>query len=95
MEFAKSAKSAVGADLSHNMSEYGRIAAVEAGITNAEFCACDFRSADIDSKKWRKQFDLAFLSITPALQTIEDLDRVEAVSRAFCFHSFLYVLMTQ
>lgn len=87
VEFAKSSKSALGVDLSHNMAEYGRLAALEAGTTNAEFCACDFRSVDIDSMKWRKQFDLAFLSITPALQTIEDLDRVEAVSRAFCFHS--------
>lgn len=87
VEFAKSAKSAFGVDLSQNMTEYGRKAAKEAGINNASFHACDFRSADIDALGWRKQFDLAFLSITPALQTVEDLDRVEAVSRAFCFHS--------
>ncbi|MEA4914734.1 MAG: class I SAM-dependent methyltransferase [Christensenella sp.] len=87
VEFARSAKSVLGVDLSNNMVEYGREAAREADTQQASFLACDFRSANFDVLGWRKQFDLAFLSITPAMQTVDDLDRVEAVSRAYCFHS--------
>lgn len=84
-EFARTARHVTGVDISERMLEYGRQFAVEAGVSNVSFYPCDFRRMNIDELGWRKRFDLAFLSITPALRSVEDLDRVEAISRAYCF----------
>jgi SAM-dependent methyltransferase len=85
-EFARSARSVLGVDLSRRMTEYGSRYCREQGLDNARFAALDFPKADIDELGWRGKFDLVFSSITPAVAG-RGLDNMMAMSRAWCFNS--------
>jgi len=86
-EFAKTARRAVGTDISTGMCGYGEEFAVSKGLHNVSFVSCDFKKADIDQMEWRKSFDLVFSSITPAMSTLESLDKSMEMSRKYCFQS--------
>lgn len=89
-EFARTARSVLGVDLSQRMTDYGRAYCAELGLNNTEFAALDFPSADIDALGWTKKFDLVFASITPAISG-KGLDNMIAMSRAWCYNScFVY-----
>jgi hypothetical protein len=47
----------------------------------------DFTSLDVDALGWEKKFDLVFTSITPAISTMESLEKVIKISNAYCFNS--------
>lgn len=90
-EFARTARSAFGTDISPEMTAYGEAWCRELGLKNTSFQAVDFRNADIRALGWEKKFDLAFSSITPAVSGGKGLDNLIAVSRAWCFNaSFVY-----
>lgn len=52
-EFAKTCRSAVGADLSGRMLEHGAAFAKSQGITNTGYVRLDFNQADLDELGWR------------------------------------------
>lgn len=85
-EFARSARSVLGVDLSQRMTEFGSRYCREQGLENTEFVALDFPKADIDELGWRGKFDLVFSSITPAVSG-KGLDNMMAMSRAWCYNS--------
>ena len=90
-EFAKTARSVLGTDISPKMTQYGEAYCTELGLTNVRFRAVDFRSADIAALGWERKFDLAYSSITPAVSGLRGLDNLIAMSRAWCFNaSFVY-----
>lgn len=90
-EFAKTARSVLGTDISPEMMKYGESWCREQGLVNVRFQALDFRNADIRALGWEKQFDLAFSSITPAVSGLQGLDNLISMSRAWCFNaSFVY-----
>lgn len=86
-EFAKTARHAVGADLSSQMLEYGARYARELGVTNTSYVECDFKQADVEALGWKERFDLVFTSITPAISGLDGLDRILQMSRGWCFNS--------
>ncbi|MBU1245250.1 class I SAM-dependent methyltransferase [Myxococcota bacterium] len=83
-EFARTARSALGIDLSERMVDFGRRYAQEAGRTNVDFVACDFQTADVAALGWEGRFDLVFASITPAIAGMTALENMMKMSRAFC-----------
>ena len=83
-EFAQTARSALGIDLSERMVDFGRQYAQEAGRTNVQFVACDFQTADVAVLGWEGRFDLVFSSITPAIAGSTALTNMMRMSRAFC-----------
>ena len=90
-EFAKTARHAVGTDISPRMLELGEEYAKAQGLSNVSFVPCDFKTADIRSMGWEKAFDVVFSSITPAVCTPDAIEKVEAMSRKYCFSSnFVY-----
>ena len=90
-EFARTAGGVLGVDISPKMVEYGRVWCREQGLTNTRFTAVDFANADIAALGWEKQFDLVFSSITPAVSTLQGLENLMRMSRAWCFNaSFVY-----
>lgn len=86
-EFAKTARSACGTDISSRMLEHAAAHAAQQGLTNVDFTVCDFAQADVRVLGWEGAFDLVFSSITPALRGLEALDKVHAMSRKWCFHN--------
>ena len=90
-EFAKTAHSVLGTDISPKMAEFGAEYCREQGLTNVRFQAVDFPRADIRSLGWEGKFDLVFSSITPAVSGLQGLNNLIAMSRAYCFNaSFVY-----
>ena len=90
-EFARTARSVLGTDISPKMTQYGEAYCRELGLTNVRFQPVDFRSADIAALGWEGKFDLAYSSITPAVSGLRGLDNLISMSRAWCFNaSFVY-----
>jgi SAM-dependent methyltransferase len=85
MEFAKTAKYAMGLDYSNPFIQYGRDTTKTQGIHNADFCVCDFDKADIDEMGLAGKFDLAFSYITPAIFSSESVNKLIKLSRAWCY----------
>ena len=85
-EFAKTARHAVGTDLSGQMLEYGAQYAREIGVENTSYVEADFQQADLDALGWRNRFDLVFSSITPAIGG-DGLKKLMEISRGWCFNS--------
>lgn len=86
-EFAKTARHVVGTDLSDRMLAYGERYARSIGVENTSYVDADFQTADIDALNWRGRFDLVFSSITPAITGKTGLEKLMAISRAWCFNS--------
>ncbi len=89
-EFAKTARFVLGTDISPKMADYGARYCREKGLSNVEFKALDFQTADIAALGWEKRFDLVFTSITPAIRE-GGLDKIIQMSRGWCYNaSFVY-----
>jgi SAM-dependent methyltransferase len=87
MEFAKTAKYAMGLDYSNRFIQYGREAAKIQGIHNTEFNICDFDNADIEEMGFTGAFDLAFSYITPAIFSLESVNKLIKMSRSWCYNA--------
>ena len=84
-EFAKTARSAAGTDISGRMLELAAQYASEQGLNNVSFEVCDFKKADIAALGWEKAFDVVFSSLTVAASSPEEIDKMERMSRKYCF----------
>ncbi len=83
-EFAKNSRSVLGLDISEKMVAHGMEHIRNQGITNASMRACDFQSIDIEQEGYKRRFDLAFSSMTPAIHGMEGLIKLMDMSRAWC-----------
>lgn len=89
--FARHARQVTGVDISPEMARYGEAYCREQGLDNTSFRALDFRRADVAALGWERKFDLAFASITPAINGLQGLDNFLRISRGWCFNaSFVF-----
>ncbi|MBO5460419.1 MAG: methyltransferase domain-containing protein [Ruminococcus sp.] len=86
-EFARTAGHVTGVDISGKMVELGQKRAEECGVENVTFIAEDFAEMDVKALGWEKKFDLVFASITPALGTMESLEKSMDICKGYCFNS--------
>ena len=86
-EFARTARSAMGIDISPRTIDYARRFAKEAGQQNTAFLAADFQALDLAAAGLEGAFDLAFSAITPAIRGMAGLEKFMALSRAWCYVS--------
>ena len=82
--FAQKDRTALGLDLSPKMVAYGKEYLKAQGTQNADLQVCDFQSLDLDAAGWRGAFDLVFSSMTPAIHGTAGLEKLIAMSRAWC-----------
>lgn len=83
-EFARTARSVTGFDISPRMAALGAALAAGEGLENVTFRSCDFRELDIASEGLERRFDLVFSSMTPAVRGMDGLERLMRLSRGFC-----------
>jgi SAM-dependent methyltransferase len=83
-EFAKTARSATGLDISPRMLEHAKNYAESIGLTNTVWQVSDFKTANPHDLG---VFDLVFTSITPAVSDISSLEKSMLMSRGYCFNS--------
>ena len=73
-------------DIADHMMAYTKENLASVGVS-AEFAVCDWAEVDLAARGWEKSVDLAFASMTPAVETRADLQKLSAMSRGFCFVS--------
>ena len=86
-EFAKTAHSVTGVDISPKMTRYGEDWCRELGLNNTSFQTVDFANADISALGWEGKFDLAFSSITSAISSLQGVENLIKISRGWCFNA--------
>ena len=84
MEFAKTARHAVGIDHSKRFIDYAKTCANSRNLHNASFLEDDFLYLDIDKAGYSGAFDLVFASITPAVTGEGGIVKFLKMSRGFC-----------
>ena len=86
-EFAKTAGHVTGTDISPRMLELGKEYTDSMGLYNVSYEATDFKEFNPEDLGWKGAFDLCFSSITPALNNYEAVEKMESMSRKYCFSS--------
>jgi len=86
-EFAKTAGHVTGTDISPKMLAYGKAFTDALGFDNITYTAADFKTLDPKDLGWDKAFDLCFSSITPAIDCYEAVEKLESMSKKYCFSS--------
>lgn len=86
LRFAELGCSLLLLDIADNMMAYTKQNLADYAVP-VETAVCDWSETDPAEKGWEKSVDLAFASMTPAIRTAEDLWKLCAVSRGFCFIS--------
>ena len=81
------AASVTGLDISSRMIEHCRELARTEGVTNTEFHVGAWEDFDVDKHGWNRKFDLAFSAVSPAMSTVESLNKFLAVSKKYCYLS--------
>lgn len=82
--FARRVGFVTGFDLSPRMIHYGMEYARREGVNNLALRAQDFQALDVEAEGLIGAFDLVFSSLTPAIHGQAGLDKVMAMSRAYC-----------
>lgn len=82
--FARRVRSVVGLDVSEKMICYGREYIEKEGLKNVQLRTCDFHAIDVEQEGYKKAFDLVFCSMTPAVHSMESLQKSMEMSRAYC-----------
>ena len=92
IEFAKTAKLVTLSDVSSVMLEYAENNAKEIGVSNLEYVEADFLTQSVSELSWEKKFDLVFTSLTPAMDSAESIEKINATSKDWAFNnSFVYL----
>lgn len=84
LEFARTARHAVGIDYSGRFVEHARKLAAERAVTNAEFLQRDFLTLDIKAEGFTRAFDLVFTCLTPAATGTGSMEKLMGMSRGWC-----------
>lgn len=84
LEFARTARHAVGVDYSGRFVEHAKQLAAERNVPNAEFLQRDFLTMDIETEGFVRAFDLVFTCLTPAATGTGSLEKLMGMSRGWC-----------
>ena len=84
LEFARTARQAVGIDYSGRFIEHAETLAKQRGVSNARFLRRDFLSLDIEGEGLAGAFDLVFSCLTPAATAAGSLEKLMGMSRGWC-----------
>lgn len=89
--FAKNVNKIVCSDISSVMLDSCRENLESQNLNNAEFLLLDFKNADLEETFGERKFDLVFTSLTPAMDGLDSIKRVNSISSGYCFNnSFVY-----
>ncbi len=76
IEWARTANSVTGVDISPKMVQAAIANAAAAGAGNTDFREVDWHTADLTELQWEKKFSLVTAIMSPALESKEGLDKI-------------------
>ncbi len=74
----------VGIDISPKMLAHARDRATRMGIDNVRFVVGDWNDFDAQAPDGQPAFDLVFAHMTPAIESAETFEKLNAASRGWC-----------
>lgn len=74
----------LGSDVSPKMLEFAEAKKKEYGKANITFVNESWHDVDIRAAGYEKHFDLIFGHMTPAFESISDIEKANAASRGYC-----------
>jgi len=86
-EFAKRAKQVTGIDISSKMIQYAKRNTANKYLNHAYYETVAWESVDLDARGWRKEYDLVFASMSPAISGGDALLKMCEASKGYCFMS--------
>lgn len=86
LRFAEAGCGLLLVDIADNMMDYAGKNLAEAQVP-VETVICDWSEEKLEDMGWEKSVDLAFASMTPAVRTREDVQKLSAMARRACFIS--------
>lgn len=84
VEFAKRCNRVVGVDISGKMLERANLHA--RSLDNVEFCKMDWVQEEMQPR-CKHRFDLVFANMSPAIRSVDTLNKMMSASRRWCFYS--------
>jgi len=81
---AKTAKTVYGTDISKAMVEVLDGTGKKYGFTNVTAGVCDWKEADAVKNGWAKNFDIAWAAMTGAINSPEDILKMNLCAREWC-----------
>lgn len=87
LEFAKSANSVVGVDISPQMLKYAEENVQKNNLSNVTFKLLPWQNLNIEDLNWQKKFDLVFVSMSPAINCKASLMKMLEATKKYGFMS--------
>lgn len=81
---AEYAQSVLCLDFSQNMIDILKQEANRKNISNIDCIVSDFKN--FNDRRYKKYFDISFASMTPAVKTEEDIEKMENLSKKWCVY---------
>ena len=73
-----------GSDVSPKMIEFANLKKQQFGKENVTFAQESWHDIDIAQRGYGKRFDLVFGHMTPALDSVEDIEKADRASKGYC-----------
>jgi SAM-dependent methyltransferase len=86
LPLAREAAMVVGLDDSEAMLARMSEAAAAAGLQNVKPVQASWKTLDPAPQGFKKAFEIAWVSMSPAVQTLEDFEKMEQCARAWCVY---------
>lgn len=74
----------IGTDISEQMINYAEERKKDEKNTNTFFRCISWQESDIDELEWENKFDLVFAHMTPAVNSIETMEKMRKASKKWC-----------
>ena len=84
--FAGRCREVVGTDISPEMIRRAEANAEQSGCSNIRFIRSDWENLNLDDIGGEGSFDLVFASITPAISSEKDLDKMLKAAGGWCYY---------
>ena len=85
MALASQIGTAVGCDVADRMIDIAEKSAQTNNVSNVKFLCVDWQTADINVLAYKKNFDIVFAHMTPAVNDFITLDKMVACANKHCF----------
>ena len=87
LALADEVREVVGVDISETMIRYAERNKRDVGAENARFVVSDWADLRPGEGILREEFDIVIMHMTPAIKSIEDIDKAMSVCKGHCFYT--------
>ncbi|SMP62776.1 class I SAM-dependent methyltransferase [Anoxynatronum buryatiense] len=84
MAFAEQGQQVYASDISSEMLRYTAESCQAAGLVNVQCVKQDWSATAISELGWKNKFQLVFASMSPAIQSLKEIEKMSEASSGYC-----------